>query len=143
MSVAAAERSLHNCITTPKWPQSRSQEWRPVHNLVIVFAVALPWLHQMGTSKTTSALPVLWSKRKNPRPHGATFWVGVFSTARGKSLTLAVAQLGASMAGRNGNRVLLKQTQRNVLKQPVLIAPNPSMSAVAPLFATAGLKELA
>ena len=53
--IAADERSLHNCVATPKDQNPAKPESRPVNSLVIVFAVALPHVHQIATSKNASA----------------------------------------------------------------------------------------
>ena len=65
--VAADERSLHNWVATPKGHNPAKGESRPVNYLVIVFALALPHVHQIGTSKNTSAPPVL-SATREPAP---------------------------------------------------------------------------
>ena len=56
--VAANERSLHNWVATPNGHNPAERESRPVSNLVIVFAVSLPRVQQIGTSKNTSARPL-------------------------------------------------------------------------------------
>jgi len=58
--VAADERSLHNWVATPNGHNPAKRESRPVNNLVIVFAIALPHTHQIGTSKSASARPLYY-----------------------------------------------------------------------------------
>jgi len=56
--VAADERSLHNWVATPNGHNPAKRESRPVSNWVIIFVVALPHAHQIGTSKNASACPL-------------------------------------------------------------------------------------
>ena len=79
--VAADERSLHNWVATPKGRNRAKRESRPVNNLVIVFALALPHVHQIGTSKNTSVRRY-YPRRGNLRPYGANFWVEAFLPKR-------------------------------------------------------------